>query len=77
MFTLAVIKNPASLAKPEDFVITIEAFGQYRINYYDGLIPWDIEVGSFNNLTVTPSSYVAYTPENVYNITFNPVHEIP
>jgi len=77
MFTLGVIKNPASLKKPEGFVITISAFGEYRINLYDGVIPWDIEVGAFNDLSVVPDSFIAYTPENTYTITFNPEHEIP
>lgn len=77
MFTLGVIQNPASLVKSDNLDITILAFGDYKINTYSGIIPWELTAGTFNKLLVHPSSLVAYTPENIYQITFNPQHEIP
>lgn len=85
VFTISEFTNPVSVSEIKGFKATLVAkkqiatneFKEYAIDMYNGLLPWLVKTGSFKNVKVTASSYIAYQQDIIYTFAFTPDHTIP
>ena len=75
--TIGEVINPISTFKVDGMKVTINAQGLYAIDQYVGSIPWNLQTGKFNSVSVSPQTDVAYHDNEQYTFRFNPQHSIP
>ncbi len=76
-FTFTSVMNPSTTKPIESFDLQILAQGKYVIDENAGSTPWPLQAGNISSVSVTPSSYQAFKPNNNYIFQFTPNNQLP
>ena len=76
-FTVGQITNAVSVKQIEGLKVTVNAFGRYAVDDFEGPVGWIPIQGTFLEAKVKTSSQVSYKEDTTYTIMFTPKHLIP